>query len=289
MKFDNYKMGRLQALLNFLDKSVYKTIAAQEVEQVAFYSYRNFNRIFKLFLNKSIGQYHKEKKLAEGARQLVYYDKSASEVAFDLGYNDLQAFNKAFKKVYGISPALFKENMQGQFEMDFYKKIEEKKAVIEKMNFQQVDLKPFKAITLTHYGSYKSAGILDVWERLIKFAEENNLLNKGTKAFGEILDDDDIEKDENCRYVAGLTLPKNITVKSSGLFEVKIIAGGKYAVFQYRGDRQLIESFYENIFAYWIAKEEFEIADRPLMEFYLNDEADTPTEDLLTDIYVPIL
>ena len=288
MKFDNYKMERLQALLKRLNHSLYEELSAKDVEQTTFYSYRNINRIFKLFLNKSIGQYFKEKKLAEGARQMVYHDKTASEVAFELGYNDLQAFNKAFKKVYQVSPAQYKENTHRDLEMSFHKKLEEKESEIENLRFQRVQLAPFQAVTLTHYGSYKSAGIADTWKELLQFAHDKKLLREESRYFGEILDDNDIEKDENCRYAAGVTLPDDAVVNGEGLFEIKKIEGGAYAVFQYKGDRDLIDGFYENIFAHWILEAAFEIADKPFMEFYLNHEPDTPARDLLTDVYIPI-
>ena len=110
MQFDNFKIKRLLALIDFLEKSNENTLTMKAVEQTTHYSYRNINRIFKLFFGKSIGRYHKEKLLEASADQIQYSEKPITEIAYDLGYSDLQAFNKAFKKMYEQSPAQFRES-----------------------------------------------------------------------------------------------------------------------------------------------------------------------------------
>ena len=161
-------------------------------------------------------------------------------------------------------------------------------STVEKMEFRKVKLSPFHAICLTHYGSYDSPSINENWDKLLAYAFKNNLLTEHSQFFGEILDDNEVTKDENCRYIGGITLPENLNFEPEGFFQIKNFEGGNYAVFQYRGDRKKIESFYELIFVRWITINDFEIIDQPIMEFYLNDKEDTPIEDLLTDIYIPI-
>lgn len=288
MQFDNFKIKRLLTLIDFLEKSKESTITMKAVEQASHYSYRNMNRIFKLFFGKSIGKYHKEKVLEASAGQIQFSDKSITDISFDLGYNDLQAFNKAFKNMFGQSPAQFREEHKNKLDQMWHHKWKNHQSIIEKMTFQKKSLPPFKAICLTHYGSYASDSIQDNWDELVSYATTQDLISEESSFFGEILDDNDITKDENCRYISGITIPDHSKFEPEGFFQIKDFSGGNYVVFQHQGDRAQIEYFYEMIFVHWLSIGDFEIADQPLIEFYLNDESDTPPHDLLTDIYIPI-
>ncbi len=48
----------------------------------------------------------------EGRRLLVYTDKTAKEIAYDLGYEDASAFHKLFKKNVGKTPQAFKSQFK---------------------------------------------------------------------------------------------------------------------------------------------------------------------------------
>lgn len=45
---------------------------------------------------------------------------------------------------------------------------------------------------------------------------------------------------------------------------------------------------YHTIYNQWMFQVQLELEDLPTLEFYLNDETNTPEEDLLTEIYIPI-
>lgn len=49
-----------------------------------------------------------ERLILEAKRLLMYSDKTAKEIAFDLGFEDAAAFHKLFKKMTGATPQQFK-------------------------------------------------------------------------------------------------------------------------------------------------------------------------------------
>jgi AraC-like DNA-binding protein len=71
-------------------------------------------------LSNSFAQYNQKKPLQiiherialEAKRLLLYTDKSSKEIAYDLGFEDLQSFSRFFKKQEGKSPTDFKELMK---------------------------------------------------------------------------------------------------------------------------------------------------------------------------------
>lgn len=66
-------------------------------------------RLFKRFDSQSPYQYLTQLKMAQAARHLQRNDKLIKQVAFELGYADPFHFSRAFKKVFGLSPAAFRK------------------------------------------------------------------------------------------------------------------------------------------------------------------------------------
>ena len=63
---------------------------------------------FALYNHKSPLVVIQERILLEAKRLLMYTDKSAKEIAYDLGYDDAAYFSNFFKKQTGIAPSDFK-------------------------------------------------------------------------------------------------------------------------------------------------------------------------------------
>lgn len=288
MKLDTYKIQRLLSVIRYLDNPKNNLSNADDIAAAAFYSYRNINRIFKAYFSKSIGKYHKEKILEEGAKKLVYTDLSISAIAHQLGYNDLQAFTKAFKKNYVASPAQFRTEHRRSFQHELEKIAKEREKEINDLRFERITLPPFKAICIPIYGLYSDEKINTAFEKLENFATQFGLINEQTIFFGEIIEEEAITKAENARYTAGVTVTNFPKVAPKGFMQYQTFDGGLYANFLHKGDREAIWTTYENIFAHWVTKQAFDLMDRPFLQLYLNDETDTTIQDLETLLLIPI-
>ena len=66
--------------------------------------------LFKKAGNKTPSQFIQGRIMLEARRLLRYTDKTISEVAYEIGYEDIQSFSRFFKKQEGQSPSDFKEN-----------------------------------------------------------------------------------------------------------------------------------------------------------------------------------
>ncbi|OJJ21991.1 hypothetical protein BKI52_08090 [marine bacterium AO1-C] len=280
---------RLRSLLDLVENKHTKPLTSQEVSETTFYSYRNINRIFRSVFHKSIGRYIKELLLQEAARQLVYTDLPITDIAFELHYSDLQAFNKAFRREFGTSPSKFRQQDQENMDAWIKAKLPEEIKQLDDLTYEVKTLSTTRILYLTHYGAYHSPAIEDCWEALLEYADQQQLLNEDTQYLGEILDDEEITKDENCRYNAAITLAADAEIEVTGFFGTKEIAEGRYACFTHQGDYKKMDALYEQIYLHWIVKNEFEISDLPILEFYLSDEETTPKEQLLAEIYIPIV
>ncbi|MGB0863864.1 MAG: helix-turn-helix domain-containing protein [Saprospiraceae bacterium] len=71
---------------------------------------KTLSNLFKMYNNKSPLRIIHERIILEAKRLLYYTDKSISDVAFELGYEELPPFSKLFKKIEGITPSKFQKS-----------------------------------------------------------------------------------------------------------------------------------------------------------------------------------
>lgn len=70
---------------------------------------KTLSNIFHILGSKTPHQYIKDRRMLEARRLLAYTDKTISEVGYAIGFADVQAFSRFFKKEEGISPMKFRK------------------------------------------------------------------------------------------------------------------------------------------------------------------------------------
>ena len=70
---------------------------------------KTLSNIFSKIGNKAPLKFIQERRMLEARRLLKYSDLQIQEIAFELGYEDVQAFSRFFKKQEGLSPSKFRE------------------------------------------------------------------------------------------------------------------------------------------------------------------------------------
>ena len=79
-----------------------------EYADLLFKSPKTLSNLFKKLGSKSPLQFIKDRRMLEARRLLKYTDMSVSEVAYNLGFSEVQSFSRFFKKEQGISPVDFR-------------------------------------------------------------------------------------------------------------------------------------------------------------------------------------
>ncbi|AUP80632.1 AraC family transcriptional regulator [Flavivirga eckloniae] len=283
------RLDRYKRLLSMLDDKFKEEITVQDIENTAFYSYRNINRIFLSLHQETIGQYQKRLRLEKAAEYLKFSNQSIADIAYDVGYSEISSFSKAFKKHFRCSPSIFRNSYD--YRQNLTKKIvlDEEFDEDYKPEYTVEELPDLKIMYLTYYGDYDNIkAIKDIWEQLVIYALKKKVLHDKTPFIGEILDDEEITDVLKCRYNAAVVLDDDKDVDEEGLFRTKIIKKQKYAKFIHKGSHESCDETYAKIYTYWLTEMPMELADKPTLEFYINDESNTPEEELLTEIYIPV-
>jgi AraC family transcriptional regulator len=286
----NYKnltqLQRYKQLLKFIDENFKEDINIEKIEKVSFYSYRNINRIFQSLHHETIGKHIKRIRLEKAAEYLKYSDNQVSEIAIEVGFSDVAAFSKAFKKKFNCSPISFRQTAQTINKINQQTSDEQSQNSI---SFEIEILPEFEMLYLEHRGDYQNAAAIEsTWKTLIKYCEKQQLISAKTIFFSETLDDNEITEQFNCRTNVAIVLEKPLNLLPEGLFRVKKHQPQKYAKFIHKGANEQLAETYNQIYSRWMMDIQLEFADKPTLEFYINHDETTAKEALITEIYIPV-
>lgn len=74
---------------------------------------KTLSNLFAKVSSKSPLQIIHDRIILEARRLLIYSDKSVKEIAYELGFEDIQTFSRFFKKMEALSPIDFKKSKKG--------------------------------------------------------------------------------------------------------------------------------------------------------------------------------
>lgn len=103
----NQSSGELKFALNFLGKNVQSEFPGNDyLANLCHISESSFNKKFRSAFHVSPAHYFKNLKMKEALR-LLQLGKNVKDVSHKTGYKDTSAFVRAFKSIYGKSPAAY--------------------------------------------------------------------------------------------------------------------------------------------------------------------------------------
>jgi AraC-like DNA-binding protein len=84
--------------------NIYNTVTVEELAFLCHMSLSTFKRRFAKIYNTSPNKWLLEKRMQKAAHLLKQGECKASEIYFELGYENLSSFIQSFKQVHGITP-----------------------------------------------------------------------------------------------------------------------------------------------------------------------------------------
>jgi AraC family transcriptional regulator len=218
-----------------------------------------------------------------------------TQIALGAGYQTHEAFTRSFKAVFGIAPSHYRSAKRpaaapqpgrihyraGQAMTGF----KTKPLGGQKMNVQIKHLTPLRVAFVRHVGPYAEVGA--AWDKLLPRLGKEGLLGGDAQLIGLCHDDPEITPPEKIRYDACVTVDAQFRpVDEIG---VQVIPGGDYAMTTHFGPYAKLGETYTRLLGQWLPRSGRDLRSSPCFEVYLNDPHGTAPEDLLTDIYAPLV
>ena len=111
-------------LMAWIEQQLDSPLTLESIADRAGLSPYHFSRLFTARMGRSVMAHVRGRRLVRGARRLCDEpDLKLVELAFDCGFESQEAFTRAFKRVFGVSPGRFRngfavEPIEGQYPMN---------------------------------------------------------------------------------------------------------------------------------------------------------------------------
>lgn len=270
-------------VVDYIAANLFSVPSIREIAEVSNISGFHFHRIFKAIIGENIGEFINRLRMEEIASKLLMTNSKISDIAIETGYETINAFSRAFKNYYGITPTCYRGQAKNLH--PFFGDTNEYALLDLQSEIRIVPAKTIVYIRIIDvYGAEKSFAA--AWDKLRRFAQSKKLIDDNVEFIGLSFDDPAITSPEKCRFYACFT--PNREVKPEGSFGVRTIPGGKYAVFLHNGPYYKLKETYFNIYVKWFPESGLKIKGNMSFEKYLNNSSETKDEELRTEIYVPV-
>ncbi|SFC68811.1 AraC family transcriptional regulator [Pseudoalteromonas denitrificans] len=288
-------ISRMVKVLNYIQANLDKDLTLSELAEQACFSTYHFHRIFSGMLGESVKELVRRLRLERAAIQLQTGALSILQIALQAGYESDMAFSRVFKARTGLLPSKFRKSTHTKYPClakasiryvtnEYITSFE---PFIDKelnMNVMIKQVDDIYVAFVSHTGPYQECG--KAWDVLCSTLAPEGLLGGNAKMIGVSFDDPDVIAAEKLRYDACISVTRSFKpIEEVG---TKTICAGKYAVITHIGPYGKLSQTYRQFFGQWLSQSDYEPANKPCFEIYLNDPESTDPEDLVTDIYIPL-
>lgn len=284
----------LEKAVIYIESHLGSDIKVENVARAAGYSYYHLNRQFTAILGESVGSYIKKRRLADASKKLLYTDRKIIDIAMENGFDSPEAFSRAFKAIYKVSPQAYRKNRLDTF-MGSKERLDtgllDHLASNITVHPKIMELTEIKVAGLRGETTLRDNRLRDLWNRANSLYKEIPNRIPGGRAFGiceacaehtlYTMNDDMLFTE-----VAGIEVSSFDGLKEP--FAEKIIPGGRYAVFTHRGTLQMLPQTFDYIWGTWFLSTKEELDWREDFELYDERFLGYDHPDSEVDLYIPI-
>mgnify|MGYP000026465635 FL=1 len=295
-------IARLNIAITFIEDNLSEKLSLEIIAEKAHFSPFHFHRLFKLVIGETLHNFINRKRIEKSAAYLLHQkEKNITQIAEAVGYNNLSAFSKSFKKFYGISPNKFKEESPEK-----YSKISKTESKIGKvtvtfeqylcnvndaLNWLKMKTSPqikktprLDLATISYKGRIEAIG--SIYNKLVKWATPKGLINEQTRMVTIYHDSPKITDPNNIRMSACIIL--NGPIELDGEVNLKILSPTKCIVSRLEITPFEFQQAWESSFAFMV-ENGYKKSEVDPFEIYYNNAEEHPENKFIVDLCIPIL
>ncbi|GMQ61580.1 AraC family transcriptional regulator [Vallitalea maricola] len=99
----------INPLLKYIELHYKENITLEEAASMVNKSYYHFSRFFKKATGRNYKEYIDFVRVCEAEKLLLSKDMNISQIAYEVGYNNVSSFNRVYKRIRGYSPSKIKK------------------------------------------------------------------------------------------------------------------------------------------------------------------------------------
>jgi len=285
---------RILRVLTHIQEHLDEALELEELAQVACFSSFHFHRVFAAMTGETIADHVRRLRLERAAMELRSSAKQVIQVALDAGYEAHEAFTRAFKAAYGISPAGFRRKTGPIAVLAAPSGVHFRPGVpLTTFNTNHITTKVMKVITrkikpmrvayLRHVGPYED--VRPTWNDIMARLSADKQIRKRSVFIGIGHDNPSVTPAAELRYDACVTVDRDYEPKKP--VKLQIITGGDYAVAK-NCPVGNIKDAYQYLFGKWLARSSRELRPAPSFIVFVDTNKGVAPGKWRVDIYLPL-
>ena len=275
-------MNPAQKALWFIESHLADALALDEIADVAGVSRFHLVRAFAAATGSPVMRYVRARRLSEAARALAAGAPDILELALDAGYGSHEAFTRAFRDHFGVTPEAVRASKHLD-QLKLQEPILMDSTLTDHLQAPRFEIsKPLLVAGLSERVSQENgAGIPALWQRFHQSVA--NIPGRiGQVAYGVCCNGDDAG---NFDYIAGVEVADFSDLPRE--FARVRIPEQRYAVFTHRDHISTIRRTISTIWNHWLPASGLKAADAPSFERY-DEKFDPLTGNGGLEIWVPV-
>ena len=275
---------RIDAVIAYMERHLDEDLSLERLSEVACFSPFHFHRQFHAATGMTAAELVRLLRLRRAALRLAFNPLvSVTDVALDHGFGSAEAFSRAFKRVYGRSPAAFRKSPAWRAEavpvVPSYQESRMNKHV-EIVEF------PTTRVACVEYQGPEPRS-LSATMQLVAWRRENGVSPDQGMTLGVHYSDPRTTPPEDFRLDICVSYDGEIAPNEHGVI-AKTIPGGRCARMRHLGSRNWMPEP-DYLYAQWLPDSDETPRDFPLFFHYVNVGPDVRDADMITDIYLPLV
>ena len=270
---------RMNRVVDYLHRNLNQNIRIDDLAEIAHLSPHHWHRIYSATQGETVAATLKRLRLEQAADNLANTTTTIKTIAVSAGYSTTEAFGRAFRDVYSLTPAAYREKGS-------HTAFKTANLLEDAYRFDvEIGMLGFTACaSVSHQGSYMK--INHAMARLFGALTEQQLLHDGSVMAAVFLDDPELIAENELRSAACSPLAELQSLQSP--LEPLNLFDGEYAKLLYTGPYADMKDAYQWLYGVWLPQSGYNVADAPCVECYLNNPQEVSPAELQTLMCLPL-
>lgn len=247
----------------------------------------HFHRIFRMLTGETMFAFLQRRRLLR-AIELINEDKfTLTEVALECGFDSGSSLSRAFRKHLGCTPSEYRQKHSSLLLPPSRPHV----ADPEKLPIEIRSIRQRKAVIVERKGMIEqdfSRAARTAFQVLISELKRVNAWPGIRECIGICPDEASLVPDAEARYQAGFLFEGQLPVMNDEV-QYTTIPSGRWAVSLHLGSHETSWQSWNRLYRNWLPASGHRLRDAAPFEIYLNRPKKVVSEELRTEIWIPII
>ena len=261
-------MQRFFKSIEYIEQHLFDKISVHEIAAASFYSTYHFSRIFKALVGDTPKEYLRKRRLTVAATKLLQNDTGILELALECQFDSQEAFTRAFKSLFNITPAQYRK------QNDPFRLLYKDQFSPHMLSFLQneISMEPeiiirpaVKLVGVARQYDSADLSLPKLWSAFAPYRD--SIPNRiGKDSFGIYESYQEQEDDVSFSYICTVAVA-NFDDIPEGMIS-RELPEQMYAKFVHRGSVANLEQTLKYIWGSWLPKSDYDYVEKPDFELY---------------------